>query len=90
MRPEPIGPTDAPKGYDDPNLTRPAVGQEISPHHRGPTGAGVLRLALAVVLMLVLQAMATTDSDGQATRPTTPPPGAQHWPPTCKEATGGR
>jgi hypothetical protein len=40
--------------------------------------------------MLVLQAMATTDSDGQATRPITPPPCAQHWPPTCKEATGGR
>jgi hypothetical protein len=63
----------------------------MSPHHRGPTGAGVLRLALLVVLVvLALQAISTTDSAGQATRPTTPPPCAQHWPPTCKEASHGR
>jgi hypothetical protein len=69
----------------------PTWAQEMSPHHRGPTGDGVLRLAVIVVLVvLLLQAMATTVSDGQATRPTTPPPCAQHWPPTCQEATGGR
>jgi hypothetical protein len=63
----------------------------MSPHHRGPTGAGVLRLAVLVVLVVfVLQAMATTDSGDQPSRPTAPPPCAQHWPPTCKEATGGR
>jgi hypothetical protein len=69
----------------------PQWAREMSPHHRGPTGAGVLRLALVVVLVvLVLQAMATTDSSGQPTRPTTPPPCARHWPPTCEEANGGR
>jgi hypothetical protein len=63
----------------------------MSPHHRGPTGAGVLSLAVIVVLVvLLLQAIPTTDSGGQPTRPTTPPPCAQHWPPTCKEATHGR
>jgi hypothetical protein len=57
----------------------------------GPTGAGVLRLAVLVVLVvLVLQALPATDSGGQPPRPTTPPPCAQHWPPTCKEASGGR
>jgi len=64
----------------------PQWAREMSPHHRGPTAAGVLRLALLVVLvMLALQAMATTDGGGQATRPTTPPRCAQHWPPTCQE-----
>jgi hypothetical protein len=64
---------------------------EMSPRHRGPTGAGVLVLAVVVVLVvLVLQGLATTDSGGQVTRPTTPPPCAQHWPPMCEEVTGGR
>jgi hypothetical protein len=69
----------------------PTWAQEMSPHHRGPTGAGVLRLVLIVVLVvLVLQAAATTDSGGQATRPTVPPPCARHWPPSCEEPTDGR
>jgi hypothetical protein len=68
----------------------PLWAQEMSPHHRGPTGAGVLALAVGVVLVvLLLQALPTTDSGGQATRPTTPPPCAQHWPPPCQEASGG-
>jgi hypothetical protein len=68
----------------------PQWAREMSPHHHGPTGAGVLRLAVLVVLVvLVLQAMATTDSGGQPTRPTTPPPCARHWPPTCQEASRG-
>ena len=69
----------------------PQWAREMSPYHRGPTGAGVLRLALVVVLVvLALQAVATTGRGGQPTRPTTPPPCAQHWPPTCQEPTGGR
>ena len=69
----------------------PLWAQEMSPHHRGPTGAGVLTLALVVVLVVVLlQAMPTTHSGDQPTRPTTPPPCAQHWPPTCKESGRGR
>ena len=69
----------------------PLWAQEMSPHHHGPTGAGVLALAVVVVLVvLLLQAFPTTDSGGQATRPTTPPACARHWPPTCEEASGGR
>jgi hypothetical protein len=69
----------------------PQWAQEMSPYHRGPTGGGVLRLAVLVVLvMLALQLIPITDSDGQPPRPTTPPRCARHWPPTCQEATGGR
>ena len=69
----------------------PLWAQEMSPHHRGPTGAGVLRLALLVVLVAVLlQLLPATDSGGQATPPTTPPPCAQHFPPTCQEGSRGR
>jgi hypothetical protein len=74
-----------------PSSPVPLWAQEMSPHHRGPTGAAVLRLALLVVLVvLALQALSVTESGGQPTRPTTPPPCAQHWPPTCKEVPGGR
>jgi hypothetical protein len=74
-----------------PSSPVPLWAQEMSPHHRGPTGAGVLRLAVVVVLaVLLLQAWPATDSGGQATRPTTPPRCAQHFPPTCKEASRGR
>jgi hypothetical protein len=39
----------------------PLWAQEMSPYHRGPTGAGVLALAVvAVLLSLVLSAMATS------------------------------
>ena len=69
----------------------PQWAQEMSPHHRGPTAGGVLRLAvLAVLVALLLQAWPATDSGGQPTRPTTPPPCAQHWPPTCQEGSRGR
>ena len=68
----------------------PQWAQEMSPYHRGPTGAGVLALAVVVVLVVLLFQLASTTNGGQATRPTTPPPCAQHWPPTCKEASGGR
>ena len=44
----------------------PVWAQEMSPHHRGPTGAGVLALAVVAVLLgLLLSAGAVTDS-GQA------------------------
>ena len=40
----------------------PQWAQEMSPHHRGPTGAGVLRLAMLVALVvLALQLVPTTD-----------------------------
>lgn len=69
----------------------PTWAREQSPYHRGPTGAGVLALALVVVLVvLVLSAIPTTEGGGQPTRPTPPPPCARHWPPTCGEAGGGR
>jgi len=69
----------------------PQWAQEMSPYHRGPTGATVLALAVVVVLVvLVLQILPTTDSGRQASRPTTPPRCAQHWPPTCQESSGGR
>jgi hypothetical protein len=69
----------------------PQWAREMSPHHRGPTGGGVLRLAVVVVLVvLVLQAMSTTGPPESATRPTTPAACAQHWPPTCREVTRGR
>jgi hypothetical protein len=42
--------------------------QEMSPYHHGPTGAGVLALAVVAVLLgLILSAGTTTDS-GQDTR----------------------
>jgi hypothetical protein len=46
----------------------PQWAREMSPHHRGPTGAGVLRLALVVVLaVLVLQVVSAAHGGGQAT-----------------------
>jgi hypothetical protein len=69
----------------------PLWAQEMSPHHHGPTGAGVLFLAVVVVLVVVLlQAFPTTDGGGQVTRPTLPPACARHWPPTCQESSRGR
>ena len=69
----------------------PQWAREMSPHHHGPTAAGVLRLALVVVLVaLVLQAIPTTDRGGQPTRPTTPPPCATVFPPTCEGVPRGR
>lgn len=65
----------------------PQWARETSPYHRGPTGAGVLFLALVVVLVvLVLISTSATEGGGQPTRLTTPPPCARHWPPTCDEA----
>ena len=69
----------------------PQWAREMSPHHRGPTGAGVLRLAvLAVLVALVLQLVPATDSGQPVKRSTTPPACARHWPPTCQEVTRGR
>ena len=74
-----------------PSSPVPLWAQEMSPHHRGPTGAGVLQLAVVVVLVvLLLQLLPATDSGGQPTRPTTPPPCATVFPPTCREVPRGR
>jgi hypothetical protein len=44
----------------------PLLAQEMSPYHRGPTGAGVLALAVVVVLLgLVLSATAASRSGEQ-------------------------
>jgi hypothetical protein len=70
----------------------PNWAQEMSPGYRGPTVAGTLGLlAVVTVLLLALLGWPTADASGwRATRPTTPPPCAQQWPPTCQEASGGR
>jgi hypothetical protein len=65
---------------------------DMAPGHRGPSTLGAL--ALFVVAGLLLYALlagptATADS-GRAGPPTTPPPCAQHWPPTCEEVPHGR
>jgi hypothetical protein len=69
----------------------PQWAREMSPTHRGPTGAGVVFLALVVVLVvLVLSAVPTAQSGAQPSRATTPPACARHWPPTCEEVGAGR
>jgi hypothetical protein len=69
----------------------PQWAREMSPHHRGPTAAGVLALAVVAVLVaLLLQLGAATDG-GQGAPPSTSPPAcAQHWPPTCRQVPHGR
>ena len=70
----------------------PQWAQEMSPHHRGPTGAGVLRLALIVVLVvLALQLVPTTDS-GQVAGDTDRGSLCDQHPrwSVCQEATHGR
>ena len=47
----------------------PEWAREMSPHHRGPTGAGVLLLALIVVLVvLVAGFIPTAESGAQPSR----------------------
>jgi len=61
--------------------------------HSGPTVAQALAMFAAIALVLLALAwspLATAQGGGQPTRPTTPPPCAQHFPPTCKEASRGR
>jgi hypothetical protein len=73
----------------------PLWAREMSPHHRGPTGAGVLRLALlAVLVALALQLVPATDS-GQAVERDQGSLCDQHradpaWRAVCEEASGGR
>ena len=43
----------------------PLWAQEMSPHHHGPTGAGVLRLAIVAVLVALLLQLAPTAESGQ-------------------------
>jgi hypothetical protein len=44
----------------------PQWAREMSPHHRGPTGAGVLRLAvITVVIVLLLQVVSAAHGGGQ-------------------------
>jgi hypothetical protein len=56
----------------------PVWAQEMSPHHRGPTGAGVLALAVVAVLLgLVLNATAATQGGERG--------GARWQSPACAE-----
>jgi hypothetical protein len=44
----------------------PLWAQEMSPHHRGPTGAGVLALAVVAVLVALLLQLGAVTSSGRA------------------------
>ena len=44
----------------------PQWAREMSPHHRGPTGSGVLRLALVVVLVVIVWQLVAATNGGQA------------------------
>ena len=69
--------------------------EEMSSTYRGPTGAGVLRLALLVVLVVVVwQALAATNG-GQAASVDQGSLCDQHradpsWSAVCEEASRGR
>jgi hypothetical protein len=73
--------------------SRPYWLQEMGPSHRGPTSAGALLLFVVVGLVLwalLASPWATADSGRRGHPPTSPPPCAQHMPPTCKEAGHGQ
>jgi hypothetical protein len=44
----------------------PLWAQEMSPHHRGPTGAGVLALAVVAVLVAFLLQLGAANGSGPA------------------------
>jgi hypothetical protein len=44
----------------------PLWAQEMSPHHRGPTSAGVLALAVVAVLVAFLLQLGAANGSGQA------------------------
>jgi hypothetical protein len=72
----------------------PTWAREQSPYHRGPTGAGVLLLALVVVLVvLVLSAWPTTQGGPLAGDPDRGSLCAEHrgdpgWRSVCQDARG--
>ena len=61
--------------------------------NHGPTIGQALAMFAAIAVLLLALAwspLATTGSGDQPTRPTSPPPCAQHFPPTCQEGSHGR
>ena len=70
----------------------PVWAAEYAGTSSGPTAAQVLSLfaAVALILGLVLGMAPATHSGDQPTRTTSPPPCAQHFPPTCQESSHGR
>ena len=68
----------------------PLWAREMSPDHRGPTGAGVLALAVVVLVLLLLGPQLATDRGQGRSQVTTLPPCARQWPPTCQETPAGR
>jgi hypothetical protein len=47
----------------------PQWAQEMSPYHRGPTGAGILALAVVVVLVVLLLGPQLVTDSGQSAGP---------------------
>jgi hypothetical protein len=84
----------------------PLWAQEMSPSHRGPTGAGVLALAIVVVLVGLLFGPQLTTDSGQSAGPrwqpsyaerdrllshgTTSGPSYRRVAAACREASSGR
>jgi len=84
----------------------PLWAQEMSPYHRGPTGAGVLALAVVAVLLgLVLSATTASQRDEEGSRWQSPAcaelqrlqrhgvdsgPSYRAVARACREASGGR
>jgi hypothetical protein len=61
--------------------------------NHGPTIGQVLTMFGAIALLLLALVWSptfATDRGRQPTRPTTPPPCARHWPPSCEEDARGR
>lgn len=68
--------------------------EEQSSTYRGPSMSRLL-FGLVLVVLVVIAAFgggstATTEGGDRWTRPTTPPPCARHFPPTCPEPAAGR
>jgi hypothetical protein len=65
---------------------------DMAPGRRGPSTFGALALFVVAGLLLyaLLAGPTATAEGGRSVPPTTPPACAQHWPPTCKEASHGR
>jgi hypothetical protein len=73
----------------------PLWAQEMSPHHRGPTGAGVLALAVIVVLVVLMFSAIPTAQGGDVVDHDQGSLCDQHrgqpsWAGICKEQRRGR
>jgi hypothetical protein len=63
---------------------------EAAGTNRLPSASSALALfAIVAALLWALLAAPGSTAQGGDSPATTPPPCAQHWPPTCQEATRG-